>query len=70
MNRQLIKDGLVWGFVLWLIGYILGILLFMFVPYQMIGWVIMPIGITITLWVLIKKIKANTLQYFFKIASI
>jgi hypothetical protein len=70
MNRQLIKDGLVWGFILWLIGYILGILLFMFVPYPMIGWIIMPIGIVIALLVLLKKVKGSTLKYFFKIAII
>ena len=55
MNKQLLKDGLGWGFLLWLIGYILGIVFFMFVPPTMIGFVVMPIGIVITLWVLFKK---------------
>lgn len=59
MNKQLIKDSFGWGFLLWLIGYILGFLFFAFVPPAMIGWVIMPIGTAITLWVLFKKIKID-----------
>jgi hypothetical protein len=70
MNRQLFKDSIGWGFILWLIGYLLGILFFMIVPAALIGWVIMPIGIAVILWVLLKKIKSNTLQYYFKIAII
>ena len=70
MNKQLLKDGLGWGVVLWLIGYILGIILFMLVPPSMLGWVIMPIGIIITLWVLLKKIKTHSFQYYLKLAVI
>jgi hypothetical protein len=55
---------LIWGFVLWLIGYILGFIFFAMVPPSMIGWVIMPIGTVITLWVLFKKFKTkNFLDY-------
>ena len=54
MVRQFTKDALGWGFVLWLIGYVLGILFFAFVPSNLIGWVIMPIGIAVTLWILLK----------------
>lgn len=68
MNKQILKDTLVWGFILWFIGYVLGMVLFAFVPTSMLGWVIMPIGIIITLWVLFKKIKSNSLQYYFSIA--
>lgn len=70
MNKQLFKDGFVWGFIIWLIGYILGIVFFMFVPLEMIGWYIMPIGILFALWVLIKKVRGETLQYFLKVAII
>jgi len=64
MNRQLLKDTLGWGFLLWFIGYALGILLFSIVPPTMIGWIIMPIGTIITLWVLLKKIKGTAFQYY------
>jgi len=56
-NKQLLKDSLVWGFVLWLIGYILSFILFFIVPPLMIGWIIAPIGTLTTLLVLFKKIK-------------
>lgn len=46
-----------WGFILWLFGYILGIVFFIFLPKELIGWCIMPIALAATLWVLFKKIK-------------
>lgn len=64
MNKQFLKDALGWGFVLWLIGYALGMILFSIVPPSMIGWVIMPVGIIITLWVLLKKVKGETFRYY------
>lgn len=59
------KDVLGWGIGLWLIGYFLGIIFFMFLPSSLIGWVIMPIGIALILWVLLKKIQSNSFQYYF-----
>lgn len=70
MNKQLLKDTLGWGILLWLIGYVLGIILFMIMPPSMIGWIIMPLGTIITLWVLIKKVKANSLQYYLMLAIV
>ncbi len=64
MNRPILKDALGWGFILWLIGYGLGIMLFMVVPPSLIGWIIAPIGVAITLWVLFKKVSGNTLGYY------
>ena len=70
MNKQFFKDAFIWGIVLWLIGYLIGIVLFPIVPHSMIGWVIMPIGIIITLWVLFKKIKPSSLQYYLLLAIV
>jgi len=64
MNKQFIKDAIGWGIGLWFIGYVLGILLFAFVPAGLIGWIISLIGILITLWVLLKKITSNDLRYY------
>ena len=69
MSKQLLKDSLLWGFALWLIGYVLGIVFFAVVPPAMIGWVIMPIGIIITLWVLLKKVKSQALQDYLILAT-
>jgi hypothetical protein len=61
---------LLWGIFLWFVGYILGILLFAFIPPSQIGWFIAPIGATITFWVLFKKIKSKYLKYYFLISVI
>lgn len=70
MTKKILKEGLGWGFVLWLIGYILGILLFKAVPNEVLGWVIMPIGTLVTLLVLWKKVHANFIGYYFVIGIV
>jgi hypothetical protein len=70
MAKRFLSDSIKWGFLLWLTGYILGIILFMLVPPHLIGWVIMPIGTAITLWVLLKKISAFELSYYFKLGAV
>lgn len=70
MNKQLFKDALGWGFLLWLIGYVLGIVLFMIVAPSMVGWIIMPIGTVITFLVLFKKIKRKTFSYYLALAFV
>jgi hypothetical protein len=61
---QFVKDAFGWGFVLWIIGYALGMILFALVPVNLIGWIIMPIATVITLWVAFKKVKGDTLRYY------
>ena len=70
MSKQFYKDAFGWGSVLWLIGYILGILLFFVVSPSMIGWILAPIGTVITLWVLFKKIKSTSVQYYVMLAVV
>jgi hypothetical protein len=68
MNKQLLRDALGWGLALWLIGYALGMVLFFLVPASLIGWIITPIGTALTVWVLLKKVKGNSLQYYLTVA--
>ena len=68
MKKSFLRDSLGWGVLLWLVGYILGIVLFMVAPPSTIGWIIMPIGILLTLWVLSKKVKGDSLKYYFVLA--
>lgn len=72
MKKQLYIDAYIdafgWGFVLWLIGYLLGIGLFFVVPNDMIGWVILPIGTIITIWILFNKIKGDSISYYLYLA--
>lgn len=68
MRKQMLMDMVGWGFILWFIGYVLGVIVFFLVPPALIGWVLMPIGIAITLWVLLKVIGDYGLHYFLAIA--
>jgi hypothetical protein len=70
MNNQLLKDSLGWGLALWLIGYVLGIILIFLLPVRLIGWAIMPIGLLITFWVLLKKVEDDSLQYYLILAVV
>jgi len=70
MNKQFLKDTLGWGFILWLIGYVLGVILIFMLPPSLIGWVITPIGFTITFWVLLKKVKLAGLRDYLILAAV
>ena len=70
MAKKFIIDSLGWGFILWLIGYILGFAFFFITPPSLIGWVITPIGVIITLWVLFKIVKGDSFKYYFWLAII
>ena len=61
MNGRLLRDVAGWGFLLWLIGYVLGFLFFAFVPAVLIGWYVMPIGIAITCLVLWRWIRLDSM---------
>jgi hypothetical protein len=63
-KKKLLFSTFFWGFILWLIGYILGIIFFPFVPKELIGWFILPIGTAVTLWVLFKKIERESLKCY------
>ena len=68
MTRRFFTDAIGWGVILWLIGYVLGIVLFAFVPYAMIGWIILPMGTIVALWILWKRIHGDSLQYYVWVA--
>lgn len=70
MNKRFLRDGLGWGFVLWLIGYVLSFILFFMVQPIMIGWIIAPIGTIITLLVLFKKIRGNNFRYYLNLGMV
>ena len=57
-HTDFLRDAVGWGIALWLIGYILGLVLFAVVPATLIGWVIMPIGVAIAVWVLVTRVRA------------
>ena len=70
INKTFLKDSLGWGVLLWLIGWVLGVVAFMIVPVGMIGWVVSPIATLVTVWVLIKKVNGEDLRYYFGVALV
>lgn len=70
MNKQFSKDAFGWGFLLWLIGYLFGIVFFMIVPTDLIGFFVLPLGMAVTLWVLVKKVKGRQLNYYIWLAIV
>jgi len=67
-KKQIIINNVFWGFILWLSGYILGIVLFPFVPKDQIGFYILPLGTALTLWVLLKKINRDMFLCYFSVS--
>ncbi len=68
MDKKLLINAFGWGFVLWLIGYILGFALFFVLPPDLLGWVIMPIGAIITVFVCLKKIDGRSVRDYVPMA--
>jgi hypothetical protein len=69
-NLERIKNSLFWGIILWLIGYIAGVVLFFIMPKDYIGWVITPLATLITIYILIKMIKRPSLTCYFGLGLI
>jgi len=69
-SRDLLRDALGWGVALWLFGYVLGVLLFFLVPTSLIGWVLSPVAILATLWVLTTRVRAQTQATYAAIAVV
>lgn len=63
LRKFIVRDCIGWGFVLWLIGYLLGFLFFAVVAVELIGWYIMPIGTAITILVLWKWVRVDLVSY-------
>jgi hypothetical protein len=70
MDDRLILRVFGWGIGLWLIGYVLSILLFALVPVSAIGWIILPVGLLMTIWVLIKRFRSNSIFNYIVIGFI
>ncbi len=63
-KKRIFLNTLLWGFLLWFFGYVLGIIFFAFVPKDFIGWFVLPIGVIAAIWVLFKKIERESLTCY------
>jgi hypothetical protein len=70
MTKSLAKAAFGWGLGLWLIGYVLGVAMFFVVPAALIGWVLTPIALVITIWVLATRIDGPSLGFYAAVAVI
>lgn len=71
MSKNFWGRTLGWGLLIWVIGYVLGIIFVMMkIPTSVVGWVIMPIGIIITAWILVKKIRFDSFSDYLYLAII
>jgi len=70
MKSRFLRDAFGWGAGLWFLGYMLGIMLFPFVPAAALGWAISPIGAAATLLVLAKRVQGPSFAYYLEIALI
>jgi len=62
--KEKLVNTITWGFVLWLVGYSAGLLLFFAVPKEYIGWIITPIATLLTIWVIMKKVQRPELMCY------
>lgn len=64
------KCGLAWGLTLWFFGYVLGFVFFALMPPEKIGWYIFPIGLAVTVLVLWKWVRPQSLTTGLAIGAI
>jgi hypothetical protein len=64
-TKEKLLNTFTWGFVLWLIGYVAGFVLFFIVPKAYIGWIITPFATMLTIWVIMKKVRRPELMCYF-----
>ena len=70
MRADWLRDGVGWGSLLWLVGYLLGIGLYFLVPASMIGWIIAPVGAVLTVAVLWTRIRASAIEDYLMMALV
>jgi len=64
INKKIFLNTVFWGVILWIFGYVLGVIFFAFFPKNVLGWYIMPFGLIATFWVLFKKIKRDSFSCY------
>jgi hypothetical protein len=66
-----VVDTIVTGGVLWTIGYAIAMILFAFVPTTIIGWIVLPVMIPVTVYVSFWRLKrgAKSLSYILLVAT-
>lgn len=64
MSTGLVRDGFIFGALLWLLGYVLSFVFFFFVPMAFLGWAVTPFALAVTVWVVFKKLHGSSLAHY------
>lgn len=70
MTKSLLREGVLWGVLLWLFGYLLGFALYAVVPMHLLGWVVMPFALALTIWVALQRVHGATLGHYLAVGAI
>jgi hypothetical protein len=72
LTKKTLIDAPVLGFLLWLIGYLAGIVLYFFVPVDLIGWIMFVIFTPIVILICYKRFKKRSekISYYAFVAAI
>lgn len=71
-TRTRLIDTLVLGFVIWLIGYVASIILYGFVPHDILGWVLFIVFLPLLLYVPYVRFRerSETSLYYLMVALV
>lgn len=67
MKKYALVDTLIYGLVIWLVGFVLGMVLFPFVEISVMGWILMPVTLIVALLLSLRirrKRSAGAVSYF------
>ena len=70
MTKAFLREGLLWGALLWLFGYLLSFALFFVVPMAFLGWIITPFGLALTIWVAFREVCGASLGHYMVVGVI
>lgn len=64
-DRRVLADTVGVGAVLWAMGYALGMISFAFVPVAMIGWIVIPVMIPVTVFASFTRFRAGVKSVYY-----
>ncbi len=70
MSKSLLREGVLWGALLWLFGYVLSFALYAVAPINLLGWVVMPFALARTVWVAGTRVRGTAVVHYVLVGAI
>lgn len=72
LTKKTLVDAPLLGFLVWLIGYLAGIVLYFFVPADVLGWILFVIFTPIVILICYKRFKkrSESISYYALVAAV